>query len=408
MRSGGISGTSVASADAIFKRNYNEGSDVLIKQQNLNAPLWGKIPVSELKPSGQGIYNPVVMSGNESGGAQFEDEAFNDPDSINPVQPYIKAKLVTWPFQVTGSVIELSETDKVAFAKGLDAQQQDNMARMFMDLNRQAQGTGTGIITQAVGGATSVSLVVEDIFSFRVGMKIDAYATLGGAQQINGAKITALNYDTFTLTLDSVQTWTDGAVICKYRQLTGVNIAAGIYKELMGLRGIIDTTTYSAVFEGVAVASYQMFQGNVIDAGTSPVSQDWLQKSYNRTAVIGGNKCDWMQSNYGQARTFLNTELQKTRYEPGTVEGGNVVLKWGTMEWLVDHTAPIGEVIMMTKGTVEKFQTRDVHLSDLTGQTLYQIVGRDAIGGYYRYQGNLGTWKRNDKSRLINLTEPSF
>jgi hypothetical protein len=404
-----MAGTTLASADAIFKRNYNEGSEVLVKQQNLNAPFWGKIPVSPLKPSGAGIFNPVVMSGNEAGGAQFEDEGFQEPDSINPVQPYIKAKKVIWPFQITGDVIELSETDKVAFAKGLDAQQQDNMARIYSDLNRQAWGTGTGQITLANGaGSPSTSLIVDDVLPFRVGMSIDAYASMGGALQIDGVKITAINYTTSTLTLAASSTWSDNAVICKHNILKSVDHVAGIYKELMGVRGIIDTTTYSTTFEGVSVASYSNFVGNVIDASTSPVSQDLLQRTFNRNAIIGGTKPDLLCSNYGQARTFLNTELQKTRYEAGKVEGGNVVLKWGTMEWLVDHTFPIGEVVMMPKGSVEKFQTRDVHLSDLTGMTLYQKDSRDAVGGYYVYRGNIGTWKRNDKSRLINLTEPSL
>ena len=390
-----------------FKRNYSEGSDVLKVQQNLKASFWGTIGVSPLKPSAQGIYNPVIMSGNENGGAIAEKEGFQTPGSVDPVQPTISAKLVVWPFEVTGSLIRQSETSKVAFARGLDAQQKDNLGRMYSDLNRQAWGTGTGQITLANGaGVATASLVVDDPFQFRKGMKIDAYASIGGAKEIDGIEVTAINRSTSTLTLASVQTWSDNAVIVKKNILNGVT--APNYKEIMGWRGIADTTTFSTTFQGVAVSSYGDWTGNVVDAASAPVSQDLLQRTYNRAPIIGGEIPNKLCSNYGQARTFLNTEIQKTRYEPGKVEGGNTVLKWGPLEWMVDHTYPIGEIGMMRSEGIQKYQTKDVHLSSLSGQGLYQNVGFDSIGGYYAYEGNIGVWKRNDQCRLTTLPEPTF
>ncbi len=402
-------GANLTNLDAIFKRNYNEGSQVLMKQQNLKSPFWSKIKVSPLKPSAQGIYTPVVMRGNEAGGAINEEEGFQEPENLVAGQPYITSKTVVWPFTVTGKVIRLSENDKVAFAKGLDAQQQDNLGRMMSDLNRQALGVGTGQITLANGaGSGTAALIVDDPFPFRIGMKIDGYASIGGAKEIDGIAISAINYSTSTLTLASTQTWSDNCIICKKNILAGVTSTAGPFKEIMGWRGICDTTTYSTTWEGVSASTYPEWQGNVVDASSAPVSNDLMQRTFNRSAIIGGEAPDTLMSNYGQARNFLATELQKTRYEPGEVKAGNTVLKWGTLEWLVDHTFPISEVGMMVSSHIEKFQTKDVHLSDLPGQSLYQVVGRDAIGGYYCYEGNIGGWKRNAHSRLISLTEPTW
>jgi len=402
--------TNLTNIAGALKNNYNEGSDVLMKQQNLQAPMWNKWSKSALKPSANGIFNAVVMQGNESGGAINEEEAFQNPASINPQQPFVSSKTVVWPFQITGKAIRLSETDKVAFAKALDMQQQDNLGRMMSDLNRQSWGTGTGQMDTAVGAATSTSLVVNNPFIFRIGMLIQSFASLGGAMEIGVAgdcTVTNINYSTSTLTISPVQTWSNASIIGKKNVLVGVTSMSNA-KELTGWRAICDTTTFSSTFEGVSVSTFPQWQGNVIDASTAPVSQDLLQRTHNRAAMIGGVTPDTLVSNYGQARTFLNTELQKTRYVPETVEGGNVVLKWGALEWLVDWTYNIGEVGMMVKGQIEKFQTNDVRLSDLPGQTLYQVVGRDAIAGYYIYEGNLGSWKRNSQSRLIGLTEPTF
>lgn len=401
-------GTNLTQLDGAFRRNYNEGSDVMKEQQNLKAPMWGKWKVSDLKPSAQGIYSPVTMQGNEAGGAINEEEGFQEPDSVKPIQPTIVSKTVVWPFSITGKTIRLSETDKVAFAKALDLQQKDNMGRMYSDLNRQSWGVGTGQITLANGsGSGATALIVDDPYPFRVGMRIDSYATLGGAKEIDGAVITAINYTTSTLTISPAQTWSDNTIIGKKNVLNGVTGVSDA-KEIAGWRAICDTTTYSTTFQGVSTTTYGQWTGNVISASSAPVSQDLLQRTYNRGAIVGGQAPDTLVSNYGQARTFLNSELQKTRYEQGEVKAGSILLKWGTMEWVIDHTYPIGEIGMMVRDGIEKFQTRDVHLSELPGQGLYQITGRDAVGGYYVFEGNLGTWKRNEQNRLTDLTEPTF
>lgn len=394
--------------DAIFKRNYDTGSQVFVAQQNLKTYTWNKIKVSPIKPTPQGIFMPVGMTGNEQGGAINEDQGFDDPGTYNPIQPQILSKLVVWPFQVTGTAIELSESNKQAFAAALDAQQKDNLARMFSDLNRQINGKGTGQISLANGaGGAVTALVVDNPFPFRRGMKIDAYVTLGGAKEIDGIEITAVNYDTSTLTLASAQTWSDNAIIVKKGIRDGVPSGA-IGKELTGLQAICDTTVFSTTFEGVAVSANPEWQGNTPSAGTAPVSQDNLQRAHNRGALVGGSDPNYMISNYGQARTFLNTELQKTRYEPAEVKGGHTVLKWNNMEWLIDKDYDLNEVGMYDLNYVQKFQTKDPHLSSLSGLTLYQVDGFDKVGGYYSYYGDTGTWKRNAHTRLIDLTEPTF
>lgn len=394
-----------ATLDGIFKRNYDEGSQVLESQQNLKAPTFKKIKVSSIKPTPQGIFMPVAMSGNELGSAINESEGFQAPGSLNPQQPQITAKLVVWPFTITGTAIELSETNKQAFVTALDAQMKDNMGRMASDLNRQSLGKGTGQMSLANGaGSPATALIVDNALPFRRGMKIDSYATIGGAKEIDGATISAVNYATNTLTINS-STWSDNSVVVKTPVQTGAPTGG---KELAGLQAICDTTTYSSTFEGLAVASNPEWIGNVISAGTAPVSQDLLQKALNRGMAIGGGKPNFLISNYGQPRTFLNSELQKTRYEPAKVEAGHTVLKWNDLEWLIDKDYDLNEIGMYDLENVERFQTRDMHIANLTGNNLYQVVGYDQVGGYYRYQGNIGTWKRNAHIRLTDLTEPTF
>ncbi len=392
--------------DGIFKRNYDEGSEVLEAQQNLKAPSFKKFSISPIKPTPQGIFMPVAMSGNELGSAINESEGFQNPGSLNPQQPQILAKLVVWPFTITGTAIELSETNKQAFVTALDAQMKDNMGRMASDLNRQSLNKGTGQLTLANGaGSGATALIVDNALPFRRGQKLDSYASIGGAKEIDGATVSAVNYATNTITITPAQTWSDNSVVVKTPVQTGAPTGG---KELTGLQAICDTTTYSSTFEGLTVAANPEWIGNVIDASTAPVSQDLLQKAANRGVAIGGGDFNYLISNYGQMRNFVNTEIQKVRYEAAEIKGGHVVLKWNDKEWLIDKDYDLNEVGMYDLDHVERFQTRDTHIANLTGNNLYQIVGYDQVGGYYRYQGNMGTWKRNAHTRLIGLTEPAF
>lgn len=359
-----------------------------------------------MKPTPQGIFNPVAMTGNENGGAINESEGFLTPASMNPVQAQVLAKLVVWPFTLTGTSIELSESNKQAFAASVDAQQKDNLGRMMSDLNRQSLNKGTGQLTLANGaGSATATMIVDNALPLRRGMIIDGYQSIGGAQDINGATIASVNYATSTITFTTAQSWADNLILVKRNVQAGAPVGG---KELSGLQAICDTTTYSTTFENVSVSANPEWVGNIVAGGTAPVSQDLLQKAHNRGSAVGGNKANFLISNYGQPRTFLNTELQKTRYEPSVVKGGATVLKWMDMEWLIDKDYDLNEVGMYDLEYVEKFQTRDVHLADYSGSTIYQIVGSDQVGGYYRYQGNLGTWKRNAHTRLTELTEPTF
>lgn len=403
-----MSQSTSSTLDAIFKRQYNEGSEVLVTQQNLSAKFFSKIKKSSIKPSAQGIFMPVLMSGNESGGAQNESQAFNSVQSANPQSPQILSKLTVWPFRLTGKSILESESNKQAFMSSVDAQMKDNMLRINSDINRQSLGTGTGQLTLANGaGAPATALVVDNALPFRRGQKIDAYASLGGAKEIDGIEVTAVAYGTNTVTLGTSSTWSDNAIIVKQGVADGVTSATN-GKELSGLQAIADTTSFGTSFEGLPVSTNPEWQAQVIAAGANPISQDLLQRLRNQVALVGGVNPNKLASNYGQARTFINSELNKVRYEPGKVEGGAIVLKWMDMEWIVEKDCPTETVFMYDDNYLELFSVKGVHLADDDGKVLYKVDGYDMIGGYYRFVGNTGTWKRNAFGKMTGLTEPNF
>lgn len=391
-----------------FKRIY-ENKDALKNEQNLNSPFWNMFEQSSDKLSSSGTYTAQIFAGDETGGAMNSTGTFDNSENPEIQNPVVKPRYMNYPFQIFKNTLELSENDDAAFGNAMDTAIKDRRARALRDMDRQAMGTGTGQITLANGGATSTSLVVDDAKPFLRNMRIDAWTTLGGTKQIDNVKITAVNLSTKTLTLESSQTWSDNAIICKAGKCDGVT-SIDTAKEMVGWLGIADTNSYSTTFEGIAVATVPEWQAQVYDAGGATISQDMLQQIADRVAIVSGETPDKLVSTRGQARNFKNTELNKTRYEAGEVKAGAVKMYWGAYEWMTIDRFPEGEIGLVSSKFIQKYQTQDLHLTKTPGTgSFFQVQGQDAFGSYFSYIGNLGIKrKRNAQGRITNLAEPTF
>lgn len=387
-------------ADQLSKRVYAEGSAVLKEQANYAAPTFSKIKKSTKKISASGVFDAILRASNESGQSIDEAGTWTEPDGLTTPQPFVQPKRYVTPFELSVSAIELSETNAQSFAPNVDAMIKDAFRVGYSDLNRMSVGKGTGQITLANGaGAAVTTLIVDNAISFRQGMRIDSY--FAGVLEISNAQITNVNYVTNTLTLATAQTWTDNTIIV--RRGAGVPTAS---REIMGLQGICDTTAFSATFEGIA--STGIWQGNVVPAGSVNISQDLLLRTYNRARAIGNGDPNFLISQYGQYRNFQSTELQKTRYADQEVKAGAIVVKWQNLTWMIDKDYDLNEVGLYDLENVERFETKDLHIANPDGKDMIRLSRQDAIGGYLRYEGNIGSWKRNAHARLTELTEPSL
>lgn len=398
------------SLNAIFKRNYDAGSRLMTEQQNLYAPFHKSLKVDPLRPTPQGAYMLVNMSGNEAGGAINETQAYEQVQSENPQNPYVVAKQMSYPFAATSRSIELSKGgNAVAFLSSLATSQKGKMARAYADIERQAFGTGTGQISLVNGAVTaSTTVVVDNAIAFRRGMVLDGWTAIAGTKEMSGVPIAAVNIPTSTLTMAAAVTLSDNAILVKSGILDGVTSGANA-KEINGVLSIVDTTTYSSTFEGLSVTTNPEWQGIVVaNSPSAPISQDLLLRTLDQIVIIGNGMPTKLVSNRGQQRVFLNQELQKTRYEPGTVKAGATVLKWNDLEWMSHYLYPLDELAMLDMEQLSKFETRDLHIADADGLQIIRKDGYAIYAGNYEYFGNMGTAKRNAHGRLTGLTIPTF
>lgn len=395
--------------NAVFKQVYDTGSQVMTAQQNLYADDFKNVTKSPLKLSPNGIQIPLAMSGNESGGAYNESEQYQQVQSELPVRGSITAKYTRWQFAITGTAIDLSASNVQAFVDGLQVQMKGALGRMFSDLNRQTFGTGTGVYTtvaaNALAGATTIT--VSSIYPFRRNQIIEFWTAFGGTLTSGGHTVTGVDFvnNQITITPGLVANVNSGYAATKQGLFTAAPTDG---KEIGGYARMVDTTTVSTSYLGINASTNTEWQANVIDAGAAPVSQDVLQRLYNRICVVGGIKPDYLISNFGQHRVFLGTELQKSRYTDQEIKAGGIKLMWGDLEWKVSKDCQTSTLYMLNKQQINKYQVSDPKIADYDGLKVARRDDMDAVSGYYVYRGNFGTWKRNAHGKLTNLQEPTF
>lgn len=391
-----------------LKRRY--GTNSKIYQQNLEAYSWGILEKAKEKPSGQGTFHMTYMNGNESGNAINENQALSVPQSSNPQQPFIKAKIQQWPFQFSGLSMAASEGNEDAFIDVMDAEMTDANDRCLSDLNRQFFGDGNGILTQVNGAVVaSATVVVDDVQYLRVNQDLDFFTTLGGAKEAQAARILTINVTTNTITLNKVVTLSDNAIVVK---TTVQDAPPADGKELAGLARIIDTTTTGTTFQGIDRSVFTDYQSNVIAPGAVPLSQALLQRLMNRIMIIGGKSPTKILSRHGVYASFVNTSLAQTRYQDDVVKAGHVKLTWNGLEWLLDKDCQTGTCYMLNMNPMylAKYVVRDIDLArlDTKGQTIDHVDGFDKFGGYYVGYLNMGSKKPNVHGKLTGLLEPAF
>lgn len=395
--------------NAVFKQVYDSGSQVMAEQQNLYADDFKNITTSSLKLSPSGIQIPLAMSGNESGGAYNESEQFQQVQSELPVRGSITSKYTRWQFAITGAAIDLSASNVQAFVHGLQGQMKGALSRMFSDLNRQVFGTGTGVYTTVAANAlaTATTITVSSIYPFRRNQIIEFWTAFGGTLVSGGHTVTGVDFvnNQITITPGLAANVNSGYAATKQGLFTAAPTDG---KEIGGYARMVDTTTVSTSYLGINASTNTEWQANVIDAGAAPVSQDVLQRLYNRICVVGGIKPDYLISNLGQHRVFLGGELQKSRYTNQEIKAGGIKLMWGDLEWKVSKDCQTSTLYMLNKQQINKYQAFEPKIADYDGLKVARRDDMDAVSGYYVYRGNLGTWKRNAHGKLTNLQEPLF
>ena len=363
---------------------------------------------------GKQAYVPLHTS--RSGGIGARAEAAALPNAGNQV--YDKAvydlKYLYGRVQVTGPSMAKTKNEAGAFLQALKSELDGIRNDLQKDLARQVYGDGTAKISQC--GTTTSSNTIQGASNphaqeairkgqLYVGMLVDiGTETTVGAVATN-RKITAVDYDNGTITIDgtAVSTTTSNYVFRAGSGVDGGTSQDGSRSsEIDGLRRVVSES--ATAFGGIdpTDTGKAYWDNKRIDAQAAPangtLSLDMIQKALNLVRLEGSNPTA-MITTLGIQREFYNLLQQDVMYvDPESLNyaAGFKTLSYGGMPIISDIDAPYGNMYILDESTLKVFSDQDWHFLDADGQTLRQKADYDAFEAIMTRYMNLGATKRNN------------
>lgn len=400
--------TNTSSVAGLAKQVY----DTYVEgQQNLKTKAWDEIGKSatNYSPGGQGFYGAIDDYGNESIGAINEEENFRTIDAEHYAQWKVIPKVLVAPIQFSGLVSKALEGGEESFAKAVVDALDKARERLKKDENRQFFGYGTGVMSSPAATAASnvTSFSVSSAQYFRANQVIDIYTSTGGASVISGLRISDVDKNNNILFFAA----SIGTAVASTNVITKQNIlvsAPADGKEMMGLEGITDDSTLLSTFQSLSATNSQIWRGRRIDAASSNLTSDLLQRLIDDIHVLGGETVDMLIMHVRQRRAYLNLVVPQKRYMDGDMDTGFDKLQFNGIDLFLDEDCQTDHVYALKKSFIRKFELSPMAMASHDGSDVFlRIANQDVFQAYWRHYINLGTSKRNATGKLVNLATPT-
>lgn len=401
-----MSDTNTTAIAGLVKQIYD---DYVERMQNLKHRAIDEIAKSAKKynAGGQGFFGSINDYGNESGGAQNEEEQFRTIDSEDYVQYKVSPKVIAWPIQFSGLAAAVADSDEEAFANSVVDALDRAKERLLSDENRQFYGLGNGLLANPSASftAAAISITVTSTQYLRRNMVIDSFA--GSSKSIDSRRIMAVdranNVIYFGTSLGVAVSTTDALVKENIR-----DSAPSDGKEMMGLRGIVDDSTDLTTFQNIDSTAVLEWRAIRIAAGGANLTSDLLQRLIDDVAILGGEEPDTLITHPNQRRKYLDIVVPQKRYMDGDMDSGFTRVEFNGKELWLDKDCQPDTVYGLKKSALRKFEVLPLQMGSHDGSDKFlRLSNFDVFQAYWRHYCNFGTGKRNLHGKIVNLAKPS-
>lgn len=384
-----IATTAVADVSSTFKRVYLMAVDAVPDATALSAQFKR---TKKFKGGPDALYFNAKL---ETGGkvANVGDGKLL-PKASRPQRKQGKASLshTYTVVAVGGQSVPLTEDNRNAFVANLEDQMEDGMRRVRLDLERQLNGDGLGILCmletvvgaptygayKAYGlatptGAPGTLLLVE-------GMEVAVMNPVGPAERGRSyiASIDTAN-DTFTLAgAVAGATIGDYLVLCNDVDATGSDLATNYGVETAGIQAVCNS---GDVFEDISGVTYRRWNSSRTDAGGASITEKTLATEEAKVRAKSGKKPNLhyttpgisidLQDSLAGLRRFSESKKLAGGYDGVDINGRTVIegdfCPKGAWFQLNTDEDSVGMMDLVKMGYV-----------DLDGAKLHRMEGRHA------------------------------
>jgi hypothetical protein len=379
-----------------------------------NIGLRGYVILCRLQPNWNMGFRPEGVQGVGAAGAQGLANAT------------VSLKYAYVPILITGQAENLTKGDARAFmqARALEAKfdSEDLTSHLNVIFAGALRGGQLAQVTAPAAGppvsftADNAGLLPSALY-LRVGQPIDCGPVGGGAQSVQGATITAINYATRVVTISGVQVPVAGHAVTLAGE-SAPNVGSFPY-TMECLDSLIDDTIAIQGLDPTVAASAQ-WKSFIKDVGAVAISPPLLQEQRQFTYNRGGKQPNMYIVPSGQINQYVNIATTTLRFDvvgPGAEVGkkaldlGFMVYNFGGLPMIEDKDRRPDRINCGAGDEIRKFEAIPLSMAEDGASEWTRVSGAngiaDAVQGLLRWYIQPGIMQRSAWSRYQNYTVPA-
>lgn len=326
-------------------------------------------------------------------------------DAIIPIRYHYQG------LEITDPAIEASRTNQGAFVSLLKAETQGLARDMRKDINRQAYGTGDGVLANVRAASTGTTVNVDNVQNIHIGDTVDVLVRSTGASTagVVGASVTAKSATAGSETI-TIGTALAGTADTTY----SVYITGSRGSEMDGL---INITASSRTLHSInsATAGNEFWNGKQRDAGNAVAGESLFEQLADDVGEGGNGEVDVFLTTRGIRRRLADTYQSQKRFNDARavdIHGGYSAIMVNEVPVVADDDCPKKYVFGINKSSLKWFeQTKPgwltqenggvFHLKNSTSTSQKMNVWQ----AWFRWYASLGSVAPNRNGRIINAED---
>jgi hypothetical protein len=406
----------LATADALLKEDYLPG---IRKQVNDKTYLLDQIErdSEQIDFKGRRAIFDVYATPNMSPTSFSDAGTLASPLQDVDVDGIALMRYHDGALELSDALIKQARDNSGAFASALVTKTERLAQWMRKNLNRQAFGDGTGLITTiGTGGAGTTTTTVASTQYLRVGQVVDVLNTSTGAATNGGSSvvISAINRSTKVVTYSAALAGTTPS-----DNTYGLYMPGARNNEIDGGLRAVNSTSRTLHSINSATAGNEWWNGNVVAAGSAVAGEDLFEQVADQVGQQGGTGPDVFLTTRGIRRRLANTYQSTKRFNDKNaveIHGGYTAIMVNEYPVVADDDVPKGWAFAIAKDSFRWFQLGDPDWLDAPGgqNTIWHLSAGSVAGthkaawrAYFVWYANLACLAPNQNGAISGATDDS-
>jgi hypothetical protein len=327
---------------------------------------------------------------------------------------------------ISGKVMKVSASSKGSWKRALQNAYDGLRMAILRDANRIRFHDGRGVLALVNGSISSTTLAVDSPGGVAGSVNGARYLQKGmliGISNAAGTALTAIRTITAiaaagtSVTVDTALDTTsapDNGFIFRFPDPAALTLAdSALYKEPMGLLGMIDDGTYVNNYMNVNRTAYPVLKANVFSS-VGALNLDTMQQGFDVASQLGEEMPTELWAHHSTRRAYLALLVANRRYlstggankHDGGFAGNAITndIEFGGVPFKVDRDCPYSTIFGVNWAHAKRYANPEGEWVEDDGNLLRMVPGQDVFEAVWRMYDNYAMDRVNGCFRLDGIS----